>query len=62
MACYRKESDIFKFTEEKMKGKIAFIAVTLIIILIVSIFMIRIVDATVQIDDEYIDAQEEVIR
>ena len=62
MACYRKESDIFKFTEEKMKRKIAFIAVTLIIILIVSRFMIRIVDATVQIDDEYIDAQEEVIR
>jgi len=45
-----------------MKRKIAFIAVTLIIILIVSRFMIRIVDATVQIDDEYIDAQEEVIR
>ena len=35
-----------------MKRKIAFIAVTLIIMLIVSIFMIRIVDATVQIDDD----------
>ena len=35
-----------------MKRKIAFIAVTLIIMLIVSRFMIRIVDATVQIDDD----------
>jgi len=35
----------------KMKRKIAFVAVTLIIMLIVSRFMIRIVDATVQIDD-----------
>ena len=35
-----------------MKRKIAFVAVTLIIMLIVSRFMIRIVDATVQIDDD----------
>lgn len=35
-----------------MKRKIAFITVTLIIMLIVSRFMIRIVDATVQIDDD----------
>ena len=35
-----------------MKRKISFIAVTLIIMLIVSRFMIRIVDATVQIDDD----------
>lgn len=35
-----------------MKRKTAFIAVTLIIMLIVSRFMIRIVDATVQIDDD----------
>ncbi len=42
-----------------MKRKIAFIAVTLIIMLIVSRFMIRIVDATVQID-EYIAAQDEL--
>ena len=35
-----------------MKRKTAFISVTLIIMLIVSRFMIRIVDATVQIDDD----------
>ena len=35
-----------------MKRKIAFIAVTLAIMLIVSRFIIRIVDATVQIDDD----------
>ena len=35
-----------------MKRKIAFIVTTLIIMLIVSRFMIRIVDATVQIDDD----------
>ena len=35
-----------------MKRKIAFIVTTLIIMLIDSRFMIRIVDATVQIDDD----------
>ena len=35
-----------------MKRKIAFIVVTLIVMLIVSRFMMRIVDATVQIDDD----------
>jgi len=35
-----------------MKRKTAFISVTLIIMLIVSRFMIRIVDATAQIDDD----------
>lgn len=35
-----------------MKRKNVFVAVTLIIMLIVSRFVIRIVDATVQIDDD----------
>ncbi len=37
---------------EVMKRKTAFVAATLIIMLIVSRFVIRIVDATVQIDDD----------
>ena len=35
-----------------MKRKITFIVVTLMIMLIASRFMIRIIDATVQIDDD----------
>ena len=35
-----------------MKRKIAFIIVTLIVMLIASRFMVRIVDAAVQIDDD----------
>jgi hypothetical protein len=37
---------------EAMKRKTAFVTATLIIMLIVSRFVIRIVDATVQIDDD----------
>lgn len=52
----RKDKDslfnLFQFIEKIMKRKITFIAVTLIIMLITSRFMIRIIDATVQIDDD----------